>query len=183
MMIVSRNFCRALVIAAALAILASCATAPAPRWEEATDYGVMPPWMKEGEARMKARQVAIKHARDKLLMAIAGDPVDGVTVEQLAQMNRSFASRVFTLIANAKVEEIPDQPKGVVAVKVRVDRNEIDRLAKRFAPKKKPAAAAAETLGSAGIPSQEPVAPQAQPAQTPALGQPAAPTPTPAAGR
>ena len=182
------------ILAAGLALAAACASAPNPVWVEALGVGAVPPWRKEGDGRMRARNAATTEAHQKIFQAIRGEKVDeNTSIVQLALMRPAFRSKLFGMIAELKGEEVPSPDRRVVLVKVRVDKNQVLALARRHLPSSYPTAAPASapspTPPATETPSPAPTASSSGASSSPAaaavLQPPSGPTPaaaTPGSG-
>lgn len=115
-----------------LLVVCACASAPKPNWITATDYGVVSPLRKVGDARARARGVALQHARVKLFETLLTEKVEGeLTVGQLVALDAVFRSKLELLIAQAKSVEEPKQARGILVMTVRLDKDRVLEVAKK----------------------------------------------------
>jgi len=157
------------LVLAGIVWVTGCASAPQPLWVEAMGIGAMPPWRREGEAHVLARNAAAREARENLLRLLCNEKVGGdVTLREIARLDRVFESKLLAMIAGLKAEEVPGQPRGIVLVKVRVDKNQVLALAGKYLPKvSTPTAPAVPAAIPAPTATPAPAAPSAQPQEPP----------------
>lgn len=122
------------LLLAALAMIAGCSRISPSKTIDTSDFCELPAWRKASEARNMARNVAMRHARQKMFATVLASPAtDKMTVEDLSLQNAGFRTKLLYLIEQAPYDE-SEPKKGILVVTVHLDEGKLKKLIQQYAP-------------------------------------------------
>jgi len=114
------------VFLASLMFLSGCAYNVAPDWYNVTGTGVASEGMNSAQARLMAKQAALRDAQRQLLETAKGVAINShTTVENFMTQNDYIRSRVDGIIRMSPVMDTRYNNDGTCEVDMRIDLNQI----------------------------------------------------------
>lgn len=125
-----------LLILPTLLLPTACMPRESPAWINAQGSGVVVPWRLPGEAAHAAKEAALQEARIRLWNSLLQEKIprhpQHLTIEQLAVIKPAFKAKVWHLIGNLQAEQVTQDAEGQYTAQVKLDRNDVFRLAEPY---------------------------------------------------